>query len=151
MGFDGELPPAAPDPIPERQACDMAEPLAVGAWAVIAGKTNINYRAEPGLAGTRSGTLAPGTVLEVLDGPEEADGYDWWQVRNLVLGIEGWLAQGGVLSSGDCLRWLLPLETEDAMDDESDMDESADEMMDEEDDDTEPEESAQEDAADSSP
>ncbi|MYD11094.1 MAG: SH3 domain-containing protein [Chloroflexi bacterium] len=132
VGFDGELPPAAPDPIPERQACDMAEPLAVGAWAVIAGKTNINYRAEPGLAGTRSGTLAPGTVLEVLDGPEEADGYDWWQVRNLVLGIEGWLAQGGVLSSGDCLRWLLPLATEDAMDDESEMDESGEDMMDEE-------------------
>ena len=151
VGFDGELPPVAPDPIPDRQACDLAEPLTVGGWAVIAGKTNINYRAEPGLGGSRSGTLAPGTVLELLDGPEEADGYEWWQVRNVVMGIEGWLAQGGVLSSGDCLRWLLPLETEDAMDDESDMDESADEMMDEEDDDTEPEESAQEDAADSSP
>ena len=151
VGFDGELPPAAPDPIPERQACDMAEPLAVGGWAVIAGKTNINYRAEPGLGGSRSGTLAPGTVLELLDGPEESNGYEWWQARNIIEGIEGWLAQGGAVSSGECLRWLLPLETEDAMDDESDMDESADEMMDEEDDDTEPEESAQEDAADSSP
>ena len=132
VGFDGELPPAAPDPIPERQACDIAEPLAVGGWSVIAGKTNINYRAEPGLGGARSGSLAPGTVLELLDGPEEADGYEWWQARNVALGIEGWLAQGGVMSSGDCLRWLLPLATEDAMDDESEMDESGEDMMDEE-------------------
>ncbi|MYD11093.1 MAG: SH3 domain-containing protein [Chloroflexi bacterium] len=150
VGFDGELPPAAPDPIPDRQACDLAEPLAVGGWALIAGKTNINYRAEAGLAGARSGTLAPGTVLELLDGPEDADGYEWWQVRNVVAGIEGWLAQGGQVSSGECLRWLLPLATDEDIEAESDMDESAGEMMDEDEDETEPEASADEDSGASS-
>ena len=48
----------------------------------------------------------------MLAGPEDEDSCEWWQVRNVVLGIEGWLAQGGVVSSGDCLRWLLPLETD---------------------------------------
>ena len=77
VGFTGELPPTAPEETPERQACDVAEPLVVGGYTIIAGSVNINYRAEAGLGGSRLGTLAPGTVLEVLDGPEEADGYSW--------------------------------------------------------------------------
>ena len=146
VGFSGELPPAAPETIPERQQCDLAEPLVVGGYAIIAGSVHINYRAEAGLGGSRLGTLAPGTVLEVLAGPEEADGYTWWQVGNVIQGIEGWLAEGGVVSSGDCLRWLLPLESEDDMDDESEMDETAaeasemDEMTDDE---SEPEEASE--------
>ena len=142
VGFSGELPllPAAPEETPERQACEMAEPLVVGGYAIIAGSVNINYRAEAGLGGSRLGTLASGTVLEVVEGPEEADGYDWWQVRNVIQSIDGWLAEGGLVSSGECLRWLLPLETEE------DMDES-DEMMDK---DAESEEAVEEDAEQSS-
>ena len=132
VSFSGELPPEAPEETPERQQCDMAEELAVGGYAIIAAGGNINYRAEAGLDGARRGTLAAGTVLELLDGPEEADGYEWWQIGNVLEGIEGWVAQGGAVG-GECLRWLLPLETEDdmdesdeMMDDESDTDEDAD-------------------------
>ena len=149
VGFSGELPPAAPETIPERQDCDVAEPLDVGGYAIIAGSVNINYRAEAGLGGSRLGTLAPGAVLEVLDGPEEVDGYTWWQVGNVIQGIEGWLAEGGVVSSGDCLRWLLPLEMEEGTDEETDMDET-EEMMDEDADESELEKQNDEDAEQSS-
>ena len=130
VSFSGELPPEAPEETPERQQCDMAEELAVGGYGIIAAGGNINYRAEAGLDGARRGTLAAGTVLELLDGPEEADGYDWWQIGNVLEGIDGWVAQGGAVG-GECLRWLLPLETEDDMDEDAVTDES-DEMMDDE-------------------
>ena len=77
-------------------------------------------------------------MLEILEGPESSDGYEWWNVRNPVEGIEGWLAEGGPVSSGECVRWLLLLETED------DMDES-DEMMDDETDTEAPDETMEED------
>ena len=60
VSFTGELPPAAPETIPERQDCDAAEPLVVGGYAIIARGANINYRADAGLGGSRRGTLAPG-------------------------------------------------------------------------------------------
>ena len=41
---------------------------------------------------SRTATSAKeGTTLVVLDGPEEADGYTWWQVRTPD-GAEGWAA-----------------------------------------------------------
>lgn len=152
MSFTGELPPEAPETTPEREACDEAEALTIGGFAVIARGSNINLRAEAGLAGRAIGSLAPGTVLEALEGPEEASNYQWWKLRNVIKGIDGWAAEGGVVSSGQCVRWLLPLEAEEELEVESDTNESADEMMDEESGESEPEEATdEEDTEQSSP
>jgi hypothetical protein len=43
-------------------------------------------------------TLEDGTQLQVLEGPEAADGYEWWKLRTDD-GLEGWAA-------GD---WLVPV------------------------------------------
>ncbi len=52
----------------------------------------LSVRANPGTAADNVVIfgLGPGTVVEVLSGPVEADGYIWWQVRS-PLG-EGWCA-----------------------------------------------------------
>jgi hypothetical protein len=52
----------------------------------------LSVRAKPGTATDNLVVfgLGPGTAVEVLRGPVEADGYTWWQVRS-PLG-EGWCA-----------------------------------------------------------
>jgi hypothetical protein len=52
----------------------------------------LSVRARPGTAADNVVVfgLGPGTAVEVLSGPVEADGYTWWQVRS-PLG-EGWCA-----------------------------------------------------------
>ena len=137
VGFSGELPPEAP----RRRFLSARHAIRLSRWLSAAtglsrSGGNINYRAEAGLGGARRGALAAGTVLELLDGPEAADGYEWWQIGNPLEGIQGWMAQGGVIS-GECLRWLLPLETEADMDEAADTD-AADAMMAEEPDDSAP-------------
>jgi N-acetylmuramoyl-L-alanine amidase len=57
--------------------------------AVIDG--TLNLRDEPGLDAEILDTLPDGTVLDVTDGPEEADGYTWFEVSNDDFG-PGWVA-----------------------------------------------------------
>lgn len=45
----------------------------------------VALRAEPGLAGERLGSLALGSASFVVDGPSEADGYQWYLVSGLGL------------------------------------------------------------------
>jgi hypothetical protein len=40
----------------------------------------VNLRADASTASESLGTLPAGTVLEIQDGPFEADGYVWWEV-----------------------------------------------------------------------
>lgn len=62
-----------------------------------------NLRAEPGLSGALIGQLEPGTVFEVTDGPQCADGYLWWQVA--FDNMQGWTAEGDPAGR----YWLEPL------------------------------------------
>jgi hypothetical protein len=52
----------------------------------------INLRAEAGLGAERVGELANGTVVAVLEGPEEVDGLRWWRVDD-GQGNTGWAAE----------------------------------------------------------
>jgi serine/threonine protein kinase len=49
-------------------------------------------RSDPGLSGTRIGSIDPGKKVAILDGPRCADGYVWWQVRSED-GLTGWTAE----------------------------------------------------------
>lgn len=50
-------------------------------------------RRNPGLEGVKIGSLQPGEVALIVDGPSCADDYAWWLVRSLT-GLEGWTAEG---------------------------------------------------------
>lgn len=75
-------------------------PAEVGPGAVVVvrgtGGTGLNLRAQPTTQSRRVATLKEGTELTVLDGPEEAGGYVWWQLQTAD-GTEGWGAD----------RWLV--------------------------------------------
>jgi hypothetical protein len=50
-------------------------------------------RSSPSKSGDLVGEVQPGENVLILDGPQCADGYAWWQVRSLS-GLEGWTAEG---------------------------------------------------------
>jgi uncharacterized protein YgiM (DUF1202 family) len=52
----------------------------------------VNLRQDPGLGGEAIGQLANGTIVRVLEGPEEADGLRWWKVEDDE-GNTGWAAE----------------------------------------------------------
>jgi len=68
-------------------------PLSVGARAAVhgVGVDKLNIRNRPSL--TDSQVLfreAEGKRFDVIGGPQEADGYTWWQVRDPEFQVEGW-------------------------------------------------------------
>jgi hypothetical protein len=54
----------------------------------------IRVRDEPGLDATQIGRLSAGQRVRVVGGPEDADGYHWYQVSLFPSGASGWLAAG---------------------------------------------------------
>ncbi len=94
------LPVASPTSAPAAQPVPTA--VAIGVTAEVdAGGNGLNLREGPGLTFQVLALLPDGTRLEVLDGPQEVDGYTWWRVRTLDDGREGWVA-------GDFLRPVAP-------------------------------------------
>ncbi len=86
-----------------QSACDQPTRLSVGQQArVIAGGLPNNLRAAPLIGATRIGQIPPAGVFDVLDGPQCASGYRWWQVD--YQGTIGWTADGDTDST-----WLEPL------------------------------------------
>lgn len=51
----------------------------------------LNMRNGPGLNFESVELLPEGTQLDVIDGPEEVDGYTWWHVRKTSDETEGWV------------------------------------------------------------
>jgi hypothetical protein len=60
------------------------------------GADQLRLRAAPGTTGETLATLADGTSLTVLEGPQAADGYEWWKVRTQD-GKEGWVADNWIV------------------------------------------------------
>jgi hypothetical protein len=56
---------------------------------------NVRVRSEPSLEGVTQTVVASGSRVTILEGPVCADGYNWWKVRAVVLGVtyDGWLAE----------------------------------------------------------
>lgn len=79
-------PAAPPTPV-------AAASLAVGGKVTVKGTggSGLNMRSGAGSAQPRVKTLAEGSVLEVIGGPKEANGFTWWQVRDAA-GTSGWVA-----------------------------------------------------------
>ncbi|NLG51008.1 MAG: SH3 domain-containing protein [Chloroflexi bacterium] len=80
-------PEATLEPTPE------AATLAIGAKAKVAntGAQGLNMRSGAGTGHARVKTLPEGSVIEVIGGPQDANGFTWWQVRDEA-GTTGWVA-----------------------------------------------------------
>lgn len=77
------LPTATPTPKPTPTPSVPTE-ISVGGYVKVVGAEAdaLSYRSGPGLNYARLTLVKDGTILEVLEGPEEADGYTWWRLED---------------------------------------------------------------------
>jgi hypothetical protein len=70
----------------------MPEEIAIGIYVQVSdtGGSDLSFRAGPSTNLARLKIVAEGSVLKVLDGPVEADGYVWWQLQDVSDGMVGW-------------------------------------------------------------
>jgi len=91
---DGE-PPTATVVLPVSTPPVTALPTEIrpGALVVVTntGAGGLNLREEATTSANTVGRAQDGTVLTVLEGPQQADDYTWWKVRTPD-GKEGWAA-----------------------------------------------------------
>jgi hypothetical protein len=66
--------------------------IAIGVYVRVSGTggSDLSFRADPGTNYARLKIVTEGSVLKVLDGPVEADGYVWWQLQDVSDGVVGW-------------------------------------------------------------
>lgn len=71
----------------------LSAELAVGSKVKVSGTggTGLNMRSGAGTGQARIKTLPEGSVVEVIGGPQEANGFTWWQIRDEA-GTTGWAA-----------------------------------------------------------
>jgi len=94
-------PYVAPTDTPIPQPTQAANPAADGTVIAVGGKVRItntggagvNFRDQPSISGKLLRKLPENNVYEVIGGPQEADGYTWWQLRDASDGALGWGAQ----------------------------------------------------------
>lgn len=65
--------------------------LAVGGTATVT-DNGLNMRSEPSTGASIVTTLAQGQQVTITGGPEEGDGFTWWQIE-LDNGNQGWVAE----------------------------------------------------------
>ena len=67
--------------------------ISVGANVEVAGVGNqeLNIRNVPSLTGSKILFRSPeGSLFDIIGGPQEADGFSWWKVRDAQFQLEGW-------------------------------------------------------------
>lgn len=93
-------PTATPTPLPTPTPTPtIPTKITVGGYVKVVGAEadQLSYRSGPGLNYARLTLVKDGTILKVLEGPEEADGYTWWRLQDEE-GFIGWAADD----------WLVP-------------------------------------------
>lgn len=73
--------------------------LAIGDRVRVAtqGGARLTVRARPGQSSSVVTRVAAGTTLDILGGPQSADGYRWWQVRGA--DFTGWAAENWLVKT----------------------------------------------------
>jgi len=66
--------------------------ITIGIYVKVSGTggNDLSFRDGPNTNYARLKIVAEGSVLRVLDGPVEADGYVWWQLQDVSDGMVGW-------------------------------------------------------------
>ncbi|MBL8154146.1 MAG: SH3 domain-containing protein [Anaerolineae bacterium] len=67
--------------------------ITIGSTVVVIGDRGINVRLGPGTDQGVVDVADPGDQFIVLDGPQPANGLNWWQLRSLDGSITGWAAE----------------------------------------------------------
>lgn len=83
-------PRATSTPRPTQTPTANSVDFRLGDWVGAAARSRI--RAYPGTGETVLETLPRDEIFRIDGGPEEADGYTWWQVRALDGTVRGWIA-----------------------------------------------------------
>ena len=80
-------PPSTPTLVPAVPA-----EIAIGIYVKVSGTggNDLSFRAGPSTGQARLKVVAEGSVLKVLEGPSEAEGYVWWQLQDISDGVVGW-------------------------------------------------------------
>lgn len=80
-------------PIPTPDIAEAPDEITVGFYAQVANTDDfgVTVRGGPSTSNVPLLIADEGTILFVMDGPEEAGGFLWWQVQ-LSDGTEGWVA-----------------------------------------------------------
>jgi SH3 domain-containing protein len=86
---DGSAPAASTADEPTPEADDAVYEAGTN---VVVIESDVNMRDAPSTSGEIVETLARDTALVVTGGPEEADGYSWYQVEDPETGLEGFVA-----------------------------------------------------------
>lgn len=82
-------PTSTPTPTPSPTPVPVPLELAIGGFARVV--DGVNFRPEPSTQSQLIRTLADGVVLEIVGGPQDAEGFTWWQLKD-VDGSIGWAA-----------------------------------------------------------
>ncbi|MGW8319837.1 MAG: SH3 domain-containing protein [Candidatus Promineifilaceae bacterium] len=84
------IPTFTPPPTPDVSVAPAE--ITVGYYAVVAntGNVGVSLRAGPSTDNLRLELVPEGTPVLVLDGPQDGNGFVWWQVQ-LAGGAEGWI------------------------------------------------------------
>lgn len=85
--------PASPTAAPTATPTQAASSMAAGAQARVAAGGGLNVRELPSAKGKQVGRLNTNAIVTLVEGPTQADGYDWWKVDNGA-GLVGWVAAG---------------------------------------------------------
>jgi hypothetical protein len=93
----GQNPPSSLDlqgpTLPAVQFTATPVTLEIGKLVIVAGVDGdeLNVRDNPGVQGTNIvNRVAEGTILTIVDGPRQADGFTWWQIQSVDQTIKGW-------------------------------------------------------------
>ncbi len=101
------LPPVPPTSEPTAAPTDTPEPTRAPSGAIVVGgkvrvtgtgAARLNVRQAPGTTAAVVTRVGDGHVFTVLEGPQAADGYQWWKVQD-DQGTVGWVAA----------NWLEPI------------------------------------------
>jgi hypothetical protein len=85
------------EPFPSREVCPGAAPSLINkgdeAQVTLYPPVTTRVRSAPGTSAERTGSIDPGELVQVTDGPKCADDYVWWQIESKE-GLTGWAAEG---------------------------------------------------------
>ncbi|MDX1414103.1 MAG: hypothetical protein R3293_07920 [Candidatus Promineifilaceae bacterium] len=87
-------------PIPTPDTAVAPEEITSGFYVVVANTDDlgVTVRGGPSTRNVALTVAAEGTYMLVLDGPQEGDGFSWWQVQ-LEDGVEGWVVSNYLIPS----------------------------------------------------
>lgn len=97
------LSPSVGDPQPVGRPPQVGDRVRI----TMGGDAQLTIRALPGTEGPLITRANPGQEFTVVNGPQSADGYRWYQIRSDDGTILGWAADSDLQNED---RWLSPIE-----------------------------------------